>query len=67
MTIFEKLYFTLLIVNLVVLFISICVDGSELYKIFVGYIGLTILYEVVRVILLIWGIKIDLFPSVPIM
>lgn len=66
MTVFEKIYFTLLLINTVVLFISACEDGSDLWQIWCWHIALTILYEVVRLILLIWGIKIDLFPSVPI-
>lgn len=70
MTIFEKIYFTLLIINFILMFVGIILDnegyqiGESLSFLFLEQIGLTIVYEFIRAILLIWGVSIDLFPSV---
>ena len=75
MTLFEKIYFTCLILN-IVFFILGQMDVFEwLFDIidleWLGYllgfqIVLTIGYCVVKLILGIWGINIDLFPCIKI-
>lgn len=74
MTVFEKIYFTLLIINFVLLILGGMLQISESYS--VCYIGtflvypftiqflLTLLYIIVKVILMIWGIELHWFPSV---
>lgn len=65
MTLFEKIYFTVLIINFIVCWVDIVTESIyDLWELFVGQIILTILYEVVRLILFIWGVSVDLFPSV---
>ena len=73
MTLFEKIYFTCLILNIVFFFLGQFVVFDELFDIidleWLGYllsfqIELTVSYLVVKLILLIWGIHIDLFPCI---
>lgn len=70
MTIFEKIYFTLLIINFILMFVGLILDdvgyeiGECLAFLFLEQIGLTVIYEIVRLILLIWGVSVDLFPSI---
>ena len=66
MTLFEKVYFTCLIINIVLLFVACCLesdDGIKVIQPFVIQFILTILYIVVKLILLIWGVEIHWFPS----
>lgn len=69
MTIFEKIYFTLLIINCLLMFVGFILEdryyiGENLENLFIGQIGLTIIYEFVRAILFMWGVSVDLFPSI---
>lgn len=73
MTLFEKIYFTCLILNIVFFILRQIGVLDELYDIidleWLGYllefqISLTICYLILKFILWIWGINIDLFPSV---
>ena len=74
MTLFEKIYFTCLILNIVFFFLGQTGAFEELYDYdidleWLGYllgfqIGLTVCYLVVKLILWIWGINIDLFPCI---
>lgn len=66
MTLFEKIYLSLFVLNFVLLFCSLCdeYDEHELWKPFVIQVGLTFLYLFVKLILFIWDVNIDLFPSV---
>lgn len=77
MTLFEKIYFTCLVLN-IVFFILGQIDVFEWlldaniidiewlsYLVFIQ-IGVTIGYLVVKLILWIWGINIDLFPCIKI-
>lgn len=70
MAIFEKIYITLFVINIVLLFIGFCVDTENKHSVycipFCLQLFLTLLYEVVRFVLLIWGIHIDIFPNVSI-
>lgn len=69
MTLFEKIYFTLLIINFILMFVGIILDnigyviGEYLSYLLFEQIGLTIVYEFVRLILFMWGVNVDLFPS----
>ena len=70
MTIFEKIYFTCLIISIVLFCIGciIAVAGDEsigmmLCEPFGIQLILTILYLVVKLILLIWGVEMHWFPS----
>lgn len=72
MTLFEKIYFTCLILNIVFFILSKMDVFEELFDIidleWLGYLlgiqlGLTVFYLNVKLILWIWGINIDLFPS----
>lgn len=64
MTIFEKIYFTLFIINFVLMFVGLAKDNDCLENLFVEQLGLTIVYEFIRLILFIWGVSVDLFPSI---
>lgn len=69
MTIFEKIYFTLLIINFILMFVGIvledkCYIGEYLEDLFIGQLGLTVIYEFIRLILFMWGVSVDLFPSI---
>lgn len=70
MTIFEKIYFTLLIINFILMFVGIILDnegydiGEPLVYLFSEQIGVTIIYEFIRLILFVWGVSVDLFPSI---
>ena len=77
MTLFEKIYFTCLALNIVLfildrmevfewLFDANIIDLECLSYLLGFQIVLTIGYLVVKFILWIWGINIDLFPSVSI-
>ena len=74
MTLFEKIYLTCLILNIVFFILGQAGALEDLYQTWnidfewLGYllgsqIGLTIGYLVVKLILWIWGINISLFPS----
>ena len=72
MTLFEKIYFTCLILNIAFFILSKMDVFEELFDIidleWLGYLlgiqlGLTVFYLNVKLILWIWGINIDLFPS----
>ena len=73
MTLFEKIYWTLLVINIVLAIISLFqeieivnveIDLEWLY----GFLGLQIIftvgYWILKLILWIWGIHISLFPSI---
>lgn len=70
MTIFEKIYFTLLIINFILVFVGIILDnegygiGESLMYLFMEQLVLTVVYEFIRLILFMWGVSVDLFPSV---
>ena len=73
MTLFEKIYFTCLILNIVFFILRQTDVFEEFYDIidleWLGYllefqVSLTIGYLILKFILWIWGINIDLFPSV---
>ena len=67
MTLFEKIYFTCLVVNIVLLLIACCLESGNSVKLGIPFtiqFILTILYMVVKLILLIWGVEIHWFPSV---
>lgn len=73
MTVFEKIYFTCLVLNIVFFFLRQLEVFEEWYDIidleWLGYllgfqIELTGVYLVVKLVLWIWGINIDLFPSI---
>lgn len=70
MTIFEKIYFTLLIINFILVFVGIILDnegygiGESLMYLFMEQLVLTVIYEFIRLILVMWGVSVDLFPSV---
>lgn len=75
MTLFEKIYFTCLVLNIVFFILGQMGVFEEWYYIidleWLGYllgfqIGLTIGYLVLKFILFIWGINIDLFPCIKI-
>ena len=66
MTLFEKIYFTCLIINFVLIFFAIFLENEDASKTIVPLaiqVFLTILYIVVKLILLIWGVEIHWFPS----
>jgi len=68
MTLFEKIYFTCLIINVVLGFIAFVLenpdDSGNLLIPFTIQFSLTFLYLVVKLILLIWGVEIHWFPSI---
>ena len=75
MTLFEKIYFTCLVLNIVFFILGQMGVFEEWYDIidieWLGYllgfqIGLTISYLILKFILWIWGINIDLFPCIKI-
>lgn len=64
MTLFEKIYFTCLILNIVFFLLGQATDTEWMcYLIFIQ-IGLTAIYVAIKLILWIWGINIDLFPCI---
>lgn len=77
MTLFEKIYFTCLVLNIIFLILGLLGVYEEWYDIknidlewlgllFGFQMGLTICYLIVKLILWIWGINIDLFPCIKI-
>ena len=74
MTLFEKIYFTLLIINIVLLILGgilqfsengfVCYIGTILVYPFVSQFLLTLLYLIAKAILMIWGIELSWFPNV---
>ena len=75
MTLFEKIYFTCLILNIIFFILGQCGVFDDLINIidleWLGYllgsqVSLTVGYLIVKLILWIWGINIDLFPCVKI-
>ena len=71
MTLFEKIYLTILIINIALYIINgirningfpAAIDWAE--EAFGLQICLTLAYLVVKFVLWIWGIHIDLFPSI---
>lgn len=73
MTLFEKIYFTCLVLNIIFFILEQMGVFEEWYDIidleWLGYllgfqIGLTVGYWIVKLILWIWGINIDLFPCI---
>lgn len=71
MTLFEKIYLTILIINVALCIINgigsidgfpTVIDWAE--ETFGLQILLTLAYLVVKLVLWIWGIHIDLFPSI---
>ena len=72
MTLFEKIYLTCLILNILFFFLGQAGVWEDLYSIidleWLGYLlggqmFLTFCYWVIKLILWIWGINISLFPS----
>lgn len=73
MTLFEKIYWTLLVINIVLAIISLF-QGIEIVNVEIdlewlcGFLGLqitfTVGYLILKLILWIWGIHISLFPSI---
>lgn len=73
MTLFEKIYWTLLVINIVLAFISLFqeieivnveIDLEWLY-VFLGLqVIFTVGYWILKLILWIWGIHISLFSSI---
>ena len=75
MTVFEKIYFTCLVLNIIFFILGQTGFFEEWYDIidleWLGYLlgtqlSLTVGYLIVKLILWIWGINIDLFPSIAI-
>lgn len=76
MTLFEKIYFTCLVLNIVLFILGQMGVLEELYDYgidleWLGYllafqVVLTVGYLIVKLILWIWGINIDLFPCISI-
>ena len=75
MTVFEKIYFTCLVLNIVFFILEQMDVFEELYSIidleWLGYllgfqIELTVGYWILKLILWIWGVNIDLFPCIKI-
>ena len=70
MTLFEKIYWTLFVINLVLALIAIICNLSEvgdldwLCAFFEMQIIFTVGYWIIKLILWIWGIHISLFPSI---
>jgi len=75
MTLFEKIYWTCLVINIVLFSISCLDDEIELFDILewdadwlkcflVLQCFLTFCYWIVKVICWIWGVHISLFPSI---
>ena len=69
MTLFEKIYFTCAVIFIVLFIISLMdefvdFDVEWLACFFEIQLELTIGYEIVRLLLYIWGVRIDLFPSI---
>ena len=73
MTLFEKIYWTLLVINIVLAIISLFqeieivnveIDLEWLYGFLVLQIIFTVGYWILKLILWIWGIHISLFPSI---
>ena len=73
MTLFEKIYWTLLVINIVLAIISLFqeieivnveIDLEWLYGFLELQILFTVGYWILKLILWIWGIHISLFPSI---
>lgn len=73
MTLFEKIYWTLLVINIVLAIISLFqeieivnveIDLEWLYGFLILQIIFTVGYWILKLILWIWGIHISLFPSI---
>ncbi len=73
MTLFEKIYWTLLVINIVLAIISLFedieivnveIDLEWLYGFLELQIIFTVGYWILKLILWIWGIHISLFPSI---
>lgn len=71
MTLFEKIYFTCLVITFILfcigMVLSIASDeeiGIMLCSPFITQVILTILYLIVKLILHIWGVEIHWFPSI---
>ena len=73
MTLFEKIYWTLLVINVVLAIISLFqvieivnveIDLEWLYGFLLLQIIFTVGYWILKLILWIWGIHISLFPSI---
>lgn len=70
MTLFERIYWTLFVINSVLALIAIICNLGEIGDLdwLGGFIGLqvifTIGYWIVKLVLWIWGIHIILFPSI---
>lgn len=73
MTLFEKIYWTLFVVNMILAVFACIFDESEIFEneealgwaaflIIVQVVG-TFGYLIVKLLLWIWGASIDLFPS----
>lgn len=75
MTVFEKIYFTCLILNIIFFILGQMSVFDNLINIidleWLGYLlgfqlSLTVGYLIIKLILWIWGINIDLFPCIKI-
>lgn len=74
MTLFEKIYWTLLVVTAILGVFSITEDENENEKIpdrmkipLAVQLFVTFVYLIVKFLLWIWGVSIDLFPSCPLL
>jgi len=70
MTLFEKIYWTLIVVN-VILGVFSCTEDEKVsdrmrIPLAVQLFG-TFAYLIVKFLLWIWGVSIDLFPSCPLL